>query len=884
MADGEITNLSIPVITNVDEVARKFDRLASSAGRLRGAASGAADSIRDGADALDGFIHEEGHLESESTKVRPKIRGTGNDAKTAGENAKKGASGLKTFWESLKRIAFYRAVRSIIREITDSFKTGITNLYQWSTAVDGRFAKSMDTLATSSLYLKNSLGALVAPLIDMLAPAIDVITDKFVDLLNIANQFFSALSGKDSYTAAKKVATTWGDASTKAAGNAKKAADDIKRTILGFDEINKLVKANTSASGSGSGSGISASGNTMFEERPLTGGLASISNAVSKYVSTEIGKINAIIDGSLMAVGLILALSGNLPVGLGLMAMGALDFGASVVAYSDKITPQVKMAIAGVLGIAGIGFAVGAILAFSGGHIGLGIGMMAASVGALGGAYKIASLNWDALSENTYSALKKVMGIASLASLGIGMVLACSGVNPALGLGLIAAGVVGSAVGINWDSMSNDTYNALKKVIGVASTASLGLGLILTLSGVNVPIGLSLIALGVAAKAVAVNWDSMGQNTYSALKKVMAVAGLASLGLGLILALSGVATPLGIGLIAAGVTGVAASINWNALVDTVKGKLNDIKKAADEAWGKLKNGARDMATWVQTKVSTAWTNISTWTSNKWGDVKTTATSIWSNLKTGAGDMAAWVSGKVSGAWDDVKTAMSGFTGWINDVFSGGWEGAWRNITDLFGNVFGVIKDKAKEPINSVIGFLNNLIGKVESAVNWIRKGISNAVKIDIPATDLFTLFGKTVSTPRIYWKPLNLGDVEFSRIQPLANGGILTMPTMLTPNVMGGEAGREAVLPLENNTDWMDTLAKHVWAYPTMAAPNVSSTYESNYDVDLSDLLSLMRQQLDTLRQINDKDTTVEVSTSSVNRAQSRMNRRYGKTIVPVGT
>ena len=106
----------------------------------------------------------------------------------------------------------------------------------------------MDRIATSTLYLKNSLGAMLSPLINTLAPVIEWIIDRIVDVINWINKLFAALSGSQTYTVAKKVATTWADAGKSAASSAKKAADDIKRTILGFDEINKLEKQNTQIS------------------------------------------------------------------------------------------------------------------------------------------------------------------------------------------------------------------------------------------------------------------------------------------------------------------------------------------------------------------------------------------------------------------------------------------------------------------------------------------------------------------------------------------------------------------------------------------------------------------------------------------------------------
>lgn len=85
-------------------------------------------------------------------------------------SAQKSTSKLGQMFNSIKRIAMYRAIRAALSAITQALKEGINNLYQYSNAMGGTFAQSMDRLATSSQYLKNSLGAMAAPIINALAP------------------------------------------------------------------------------------------------------------------------------------------------------------------------------------------------------------------------------------------------------------------------------------------------------------------------------------------------------------------------------------------------------------------------------------------------------------------------------------------------------------------------------------------------------------------------------------------------------------------------------------------------------------------------------------------------------------------------------------------
>ena len=199
-----------------------------------------------------------------SNKAADALKKTKTEAKAAGHQATKSSKGFGKLVSAFKRILMYRMLRSLIRAITQSLKEGVNNVYQWSKAMDsagyGGFAKTMDSLATSFLYLKNSLGAMVAPLIQSLAPAINWIIDRFVDLLNVVNQVFAFLSGKSSWTKAKRVPTEFGEAADKASG----AAKELRNVLADFDEINLIDPGKSGGGGGGSSSSLDYE--DMFEE------------------------------------------------------------------------------------------------------------------------------------------------------------------------------------------------------------------------------------------------------------------------------------------------------------------------------------------------------------------------------------------------------------------------------------------------------------------------------------------------------------------------------------------------------------------------------------------------------------------------------------------
>lgn len=154
---------------------------------------------------------------------------------------KQTTSGLGQLWSSLKRIAMYRGVRFVLSQFVAALDGGTKNLYQWCKALNGDFASAMDDAATSLLYLKNSFAAMVSPLVEALTPALEVVIDQLVRIMNVANQLFAAVSGKNVYTHAAKFATEYAAAATKA----NKAT---KRFTVSFDEINILGKKSSDTS------------------------------------------------------------------------------------------------------------------------------------------------------------------------------------------------------------------------------------------------------------------------------------------------------------------------------------------------------------------------------------------------------------------------------------------------------------------------------------------------------------------------------------------------------------------------------------------------------------------------------------------------------------
>jgi len=169
---------------------------------------------------------------------------------------------FKSFFKDLFRIAKYRMLRGLLSSISQGFSEGIKNMYAWSSALNGEFAQAMDSLKNSALIFKNSLAVASAPLIEAIAPKVAELAAKFAELATAASRFFAILTGADHYYA---VATGSANAYSSAVGKATQKT----RTLLKFDEINRLEKQNKGGGGA-SGGGIDTSGMFKRLENNLT--------------------------------------------------------------------------------------------------------------------------------------------------------------------------------------------------------------------------------------------------------------------------------------------------------------------------------------------------------------------------------------------------------------------------------------------------------------------------------------------------------------------------------------------------------------------------------------------------------------------------------------
>ena len=505
------------------------------------------------------------------------------------------------------------------------------------TTAQGDMARTLEAPANQLRILQAQLTQAARAIGNIFIPALNAILPYAIAVVQVIREIANALANlagfkltEVDYSGVNSAAVGAGslaDNLDDAAGAAKK----LKQYTAGFDELN-VFAPNT---GSGSGAGAGGAGGFDFDLPTydfLGDAVQTRIGEIKKMIEDTLAEITTIVSGFMLAVGAILVVTGvNIPLGVGLMAAGAVGLAATVGLNWTAMSSELASTLALIMGVVG-GFllALGAIMAFSGANLPLGIALMALGgaslvsaavinwhnsdrhltdalttlTGVLAGAslavgamlaftgvatglgialmavgavmlVSAAALNWNSIPDALASPLSRVGLLVSGATLALGAILAFSGCMP-LGIALMAIGATSlvSVMALNWNGLSDEIQNVIAIITTVVSVAFLAIGAALTFSGANIPLGLALLAAGAVTMGTAImpNWNDLSDNVQQKISMITTVVGGALLAVGAILALSGVALPLGLGLMAAGALslGAVATLNWDFVVNSIK--------------------------------------------------------------------------------------------------------------------------------------------------------------------------------------------------------------------------------------------------------------------------------------------------------------------------
>ena len=203
---------------------------------------------------------------------------------------------------------------------------------------------------------------------------------------------------------------------------------------------------------------------------------------------------------------------------------------------------------------------------------------------------------------------------------------------------------------------------------------------------------------------------------------------------------------------------------------------DELKEKCGQVWDWIKEKFTTFKDWLGSVFATDWT--------KWFGV--------------FGDVINAFFKNIKNIWDAIKEIFGGIIDFIAGVFTGDWERAFKGLASIVEGIFNGLVAVVKSPINLIIGLVNGLI-----------TGLN---KIKMPDW-----------VPSIGGKGINIPKIPY-----LAKGGVVNQPTLS----MIGEAGREAVVPLENNTGWIDEIASKLGT-ALIGANNINNSNKTGGDLIL---------------------------------------------------
>lgn len=629
----------------------------------------------------------------------------------------------------------------------------------------------------------------------VLLPVLEVLTEIF----NVAIKGIQTIFGLSSSTSAtaEEYSQNIGVATDNQEDLNKEVQDtskSLKKATAGFDEL-QVLSSNTSDSSSG----------INLEEFGI-GKIGSVGDAseVVEGCRSNLEEIMIAVGAALAAVGVLLLFSGQIAWGIGFIIAGAAIFSVSAASLSEDTASQNVINTLNIImgAVAGALVAIGIIL-ITVGSTALGIGFIVAGAALLGvTVFSITEFSTDPI-ETTLLTIEAIAGGAMLA---LGIMLLYFGVNKPLAIGLIVAGaalLVTAVAQLAAGAVSEEVAAWIYGITAIVSTALLVIGIIMLCAGHISPLSIGLVVAGAVglATTVAINWNAIVDAIRGPIGKIVAIVSAALLVLGVILLLTGVGIPLGIGLIVAGAAGLVAvvALNWNAIVTTIKDTFNSINEwIQSHGFIMLILGIILLFTGVAIPVGLALIGLG---------VK--------GMVSGKDPLWNVIVDKIKEVWQKIKAFWNQH---IAPIFTGEF---WKSLAKKCGNGL----------IAGFEGAINGIISMFESMINWVVNGL-NKISFDVPDW-VPGIGGSTFG--------FSIPEVKFNRVSipRLAQGAVIP-PNREFMAVLGDQRhGTNIEAPLE-------TIKQALAEVLALQENSFESATNINFTGDLAQLARVLKPAIET--------------------------------------
>lgn len=698
-------------------------------------------------------------LEDTNNRVRTSFDSLKTSVKDYEEKAKKATKssgglqkGIDKAGMSFKKMLSYafgiRSLFALFNRLRSAVGEGMKNLVQYS----GDTNNTVSGLMSSLTQLKNALATAFAPILTMIAPALNTLISLLTTAANAVAQFFSALTGKNTFVKATKVQENYAS-SLKKTGSAAKQAE---KSLASFDTIEQ-IGSKSKDSGSGGG-GSSTSPQDMFTTEQISSSIKNMADTIKKLIAAEDWKGVGNYIGTQIGTGV------N-------FAMGKLDQFLSTTNWK------------------GIGTAITAGLTgffstFSWSTLGSVVshfvsGLVQLITGLLQG------VDWRAIPMGLINAIGgflKGFDYASVfSSVGelIGTAIA-SGIDLLKGLGDVLANAWGSVVSY---------FSGYIEASGGNIVQGLWNGIINALRNVG-----SWIVNNIFKPFINGFKSAFGIHSPSTVMMEMGQYLLEGLRDGISNFISSV-----IAKFAEIKDKIIAK--WDETKQKTQEKWSSIKSGLETTWTAVKTSAGEKFQAIKDTVTTRWNEAKSSTESVWGSINSTLGTKWEEIRNSATAKFTAIKDSIVAAWNTLKSETSTI-----------WNGIWGAMKSVINTILGGVESM----VNGVINALNRMISALNNLSfdipDWVPGIGGESFGLDIPTVSkvhLPRLASGTVVPPRAGEFAAILGDnkQETEVVSPLSTMKQALMEALAESGVGGNQ---QVVIRFEGNLAQLGRVLKPV--------------------------------------------------------------------------
>lgn len=288
---------------------------------------------------------------------------------------------------------------------------------------------------------------------------------------------------------------------------------------------------------------------------------------------------------------------------------------------------------------------------------------------------------------------------------------------------------------------------------------------------------------------------------------------------------------------------------WNSIKNTTQSIWNVVFSFISSIWEKIKTKVQAVANVIATFISSIWNSIKTKTQAVWNIISTFISSVWNKIKSIITSAVNAVKSVVINVFNAIKNTVTSIWNAIRNVINS----VWNSVKSIIRNATNIVKNTVTNAFNSLKTSVTNKWNQIKSAIEKPITKAKDTVK---------TMIDKIKGFFNFQWKLPKLKMPKFSvsgssnpidwitqgvpklKVDWFAKGGIMTKATAFGMNgdsiMAGGEAGREAILPLNK-----DTLG------------GIGDGIAATMDIGSEQLAAILREIKDELKELLDKKLTV---------------------------